>query len=303
MEVRRTPDDRFVDLPDYPFAPHYDTLGGDVRIHWVDEGPAAGPVVLLMHGQPSWSYLYRHMIPPLVAQGCRVLAPDLIGFGRSDKPANPADHSYERQVAWMLAWFDACGLRDVTLFCQDWGGLIGLRLVAARPASFAGVVVANTGLPEGHGMSEAFAHWLDFSQTVPVLPVGGVIQAATTRTLSDAEVAAYDAPFPDESYKAGPRRFPVLVPLTPEHASVAENRAAWAVLEAFDRPFVTAFSDADPITAGGEAVFQRRVPGVAGQPHAIIAGAGHFLQEDAPDALVAIIMDLVHRTGIADAIA
>lgn len=295
MHVLRTPDDRFTGLPDYPFQPRYDTVGDGLRVHYLDEGPRDGKPVLMIHGQPSWSYLYRRMIPTVVAAGHRVLAPDLIGFGRSDKPAERDYYTYERHVAWMLEWLDARALSGVVLFCQDWGGLIGLRLVAARPDLFAGVVAGNTGLPEGRGMSPAFQQWLDFSQSVPELPIGGVLQMGSGRTLTDAEVAAYDAPFPDESYKAGARAFPLLVPLTPEHASVAENKAAWSVLEQWNKPFVNCFSDADPITAGGERVFQERVPGAKDQPHRTIRGGGHFLQEDAPDELTAMVVELRGR--------
>jgi haloalkane dehalogenase len=295
MKVLRTPDERFADLPDYPFQPRYDTVGEGLRLHYLDEGPADAPAVLMMHGQPSWSYLYRHMLPPVVAAGYRVLAPDLIGFGRSDKPADQAAFTYETHVDWMLEWLDRRALSNLVLFCQDWGGLIGLRLVAARPETFAGVVAGNTGLPEGHGMSDAFAGWLHFSQTAPELPIGGVLQMGSGRQLTDAEVAAYDAPFPDETYKAAARAFPRLVPLTQEHASVAENKTAWATLGHFGKPFVTCFSNADPITSGGERVFQSRIPGCNGQPHRTIAGGGHFLQEDAPDELAAIILELRRR--------
>jgi len=261
----------------------------------VDEGPRDGATVLLLHGEPSWSYLYRHMIPALVASGHRVLAPDLIGFGRSDKPADRNDYTYERHVAWLSQWFTDVDPQDVTLFCQDWGGLLGLRLVAAYPDRFAGVVVANTGLPIGTAFSEGFGQWLAFSQSTPDLPVGLIVNGGTARELSDAEVAAYDAPFPDASYKGGACQFPTLVPITPEHASVEENKAAWAVLTQFDKPFVTAFSDADPITGGGDAVFQKLVPGAKGQPHVTLAGA-HFLQEDCPADIVAVIEGVVART-------
>lgn len=239
MKVLRTPDARFADLPDFPYAPHYteigDADGTRLRIHAVDEGPRDGETVLLMHGEPSWSFLYRKMIKGLADAGYRVWAPDLIGFGKSDKPSEQADYTYERHVAWMSAWLDANDLRDITLFCQDWGGLIGLRLVAAFPERFARVVVGNTGLPTGSGFSEGFNAWLNFSQTVPVLPIGFILDGGSTRTLTEAEKAAYEAPFPDESYKAGARRFPALVPITPEHASVAENlgvAGAGAVREA-----------------------------------------------------------------------
>lgn len=293
MEYLRTPDERFRDLPDWPYEPRYVQVGG-MRMHHVDEGPADGPVVLLMHGEPSWSYLYRWMISALSGSGVRVLAPDLIGFGRSDKPVDRSAYTYERHVAWMLEWLDAVGVSSVVLFCQDWGGLIGLRLVAARPDLFAGVVAGNTGLPVGRGMSEGFERWLSYSQSVPELPIGGILQGATARELSEAEVAAYDAPFPDESYKAGARAFPALVPVTPQHASVAENIAAWAVLEGYERPFVAAFSDADPVTKGGERAFKERVPGARGREHRIVSG-GHFLQEDSPVELSRIVLDLVRE--------
>ncbi len=297
MKVLRTPDERFAGLADYPFAPHYLEVdsgeGEKLRLHYVDEGPRDAAPVLLMHGEPSWSYLYRRMIAGLVARGHRVVAPDLAGFGKSDKPAARGDYTYERHVSWMSQWLKALDLQRIALFCQDWGGLIGLRLVAAYPARFAGVIAANTGLPTGSGFSAGFDAWLKFSQNVPQLPVGGIIERGTVNGISDAVRAAYDAPYPDESFKAGARQFPVLVPITPEHAAVAENKAAWQVLESFEKPFLTAFSDRDAVTKGGEAMFQKRVPGAKEQPHVIIAGAGHFLQEDKPDELVAIIDSFV----------
>jgi haloalkane dehalogenase len=293
MEILRTPDSRFEDLPDWSFTPRYaditDAATGQVlRMAYIDEGPVEGPVVLLLHGEPSWSYLYRHVIGGLVASGHRVVAPDLIGFGRSDKPADRDDYTYERHVAWLSQWFTTVGLDNVTMFCQDWGGLLGLRLVAAFPARFAGVVVANTGLPIGTPLSEGFLQWLALSQSTPDLPVGQIVDMGTARTLSEAEMAAYDAPFPDAGYKGGACQFPTLVPITPQHGSVAENQAAWAVLTQFRKPFVTAFSDSDPITKGGDAVFQTLIPGAAGQPHVTLSG-GHFLQEDCPDDIVAVI--------------
>ncbi len=292
MKVLRTPDDRFDGLPDFPFPAHYVTLpggeGADLRIGYIDEGPRDAAPVLLMHGEPSWSYLYRKIIPRLSDEH-RVLAPDLVGFGRSDKPADKADYSYERHVAWMSAWLLALDLKNITLFCQDWGGLIGLRLVAAFPERFARVVVGNTGLPTGSGMSDGFKTWLDLSQSMPVFPAGMIVNMGTQRELSPEEIAAYDAPYPDENYKVAARIFPTFVPVTPEHASVAENKAAWEVLEAFDKPFLTAFSDKDPVTGGGEAVFQARVPGAKGRKHVTIAGGGHFLQEDCPDQIADVL--------------
>ena len=298
MQVLRTPDARFEGLADWAFAPRYreiaDADGTPLRIAYVDEGPRDAAPVLLMHGEPSWSYLYRAIIPGLVARGHRVLAPDLIGFGRSDKPAARTDYTYERHVAWMSDWFTGLDLKGVTLFCQDWGGLIGLRLVAAFPERFAGLVIANTGLPTGSGMSEGFEAWLKFSQQIPLMPVGTIVNGGTGRDLSPAEVAAYDAPFPDETYKEGARQFPVLVPITPEHGSVAENLAAWKVLEGFEAPVVTAFSDGDAVTRGGDLAFQTRVPGAKGQPHVTLKG-GHFLQEASPLEIAAVIDDLIQR--------
>jgi len=298
MEVLRTPDARFEGLPDWPYAPRYfevrDADGTTLRVHYVDEGPRDGAPVLLLHGEPSWAYLYRHIIAGLVAKGRRVIAPDLIGFGRSDKPTRRADYTYERHVAWMSDWLTGLDLTGLTLFCQDWGGLIGLRLVAAFPDRFEGVAAGNTGLPAGTGMTDGFKAWLELSQNIPVMPIGMLLNGGSSRNLSDAEVAAYDAPYPDETYKEGARQFPVLVPVTPEHASVAENTAAWAVLERFEKPFVTAFSDGDPITRGGEAVFQARVPGAKGQPHVTLSG-GHFLQEDSPEAIVEVLDGMIRR--------
>ncbi len=298
MQVLRTPDARFEGLADWPFAPRYldiaDSDGTALRLAYVDEGPRDGPVVLLMHGEPSWSYLYRKIIPPLVAKDCRVLAPDLIGFGRSDKPAARTDYTYERHVAWVSAWLTGLDLKGVTLFCQDWGGLIGLRLVAAFPDRFAGVIVSNTGMPTGSGATDGFTAWLNFSQSVPVFPAGMIVNGGTGRDLSPEEVAAYDAPFPDETYKEGARQFPTLVPITPEHASVAENKAAWTVLEAFDKPFLTAFSDGDPVSKGGDLRFQASVPGAKGQSHTILHG-GHFVQEDSPGPIAELILGMIAR--------
>jgi haloalkane dehalogenase len=295
MDVLRTPDARFEALPDFPFTPRYDTItdadGTALRVHCVDEGPRGARPILLLHGEPSWSFLYRHIIADLVARGHRVVAPDLVGFGRSDKPSLRTDYTYERHVAWMTAWLRAVDLHDITLFCQDWGGLIGLRLVAAMPERFAAVVVSNTGLPTGQAVSEGFKQWLLFSQSVPVLGIGALLNMGSSRDLSEAEIAAYDAPFPDESYKEGARQFPTLVPITAEHGSVAENKAAWDVLAAFDKPFVTAFSDDDPVTSGGERVFQARVAGAQGQPHRTLKG-GHFVQEDSPAEIAALLHDL-----------
>ena len=293
MNILRTPDSCFDNLPDWDFKPHYteisdSTTGQYLRLAYVDEGPRDGPAVLLMHGEPTWSYLYRHIIPQLVALGYRVVAPDLIGFGRSDKPADRNDYTYERHVAWLSSWLTTMDLSDITLFCQDWGGLLGLRLVAASPESFGRVIAGNTGLPVGKPASDGFMQWLAYSQSTNDLPVGQIVAMGVTRKLSREEVAAYNAPFPDASYKAGACQFPTLVPITPQHASVAENNAAWKVLSNFDKPFVTAFSDNDPVTQGGERPFQKQIPGAKGQAHVTLKG-GHFLQEDSPDDIVVLI--------------
>jgi haloalkane dehalogenase len=300
LKILRTPDARFANLPDFPFAPHYcevkDSDGTALRIHYLDEGPTSSDPVLLMHGEPSWSFLYRRIVASLTARGHRAFAPDLVGFGRSDKPADQSDYTFERHVKWMSDWLAATRLTNITLFCQDWGGLIGLRLVASFPEKFARVIVANTGLPTGEGFSEGFQRWLEFSQSTPTLPIGQILAMGCRRALSEAEKDAYDAPFPDESFKAGARRFPALVPITPEHGSVAENKAAWKVLENFAKPFLTAFSDSDPVTNGGEKIFQNRVPGAKGQKHVTITDAGHFLQEDKPDEIADLIDEFVAST-------
>ena len=302
METIRTPDDRFDALPDFDFAPHYadvdDQDGGTLRVHYLDEGPAEAAPVLLMHGEPSWSYLYRHMVGPLVAAGHRVVAPDLVGFGRSDKPTEQADYTYARHVAWMRELlFDHLDLRDITFFGQDWGGLVGLRLVAADPDRYARVCIGNTGLPTGHGApSDAFLAWQKFSQETEDFPVGALIDGGTTSDLSPEVIAAYDAPFPDDRYKAGARIFPALVPTGMDDPGAADNRDAWQVLERFERPFLLAFSDKDAITRGGDKPFRERVPGAKGQPHTVIEGGGHFLQEDRGPELARVLDDFITAT-------
>lgn len=298
MKTLRTPDDRFADLPGYPFAPHYlevpDTEGGRLRIHYIDEGSPDAEPVLLMHGEPSWSYLYRKMIPPIVGAGLRAVAPDLVGFGRSDKPAARGDYTYERHVAWMQSFLDEVGVAGINLVCQDWGGLIGLRLVAANPERFSRVVAANTGLPTGdRAMGDAFLAWRQFSLNADEFNVGQIVQGGCRTALPEEVVAAYDAPFPDDSFKEGARVFPSLVPVAPDDPSAEPNRQAWEVLQRFDRPFLTAFSDGDPITRGGDSVFHKLIPGAKGQPHTTIEGAGHFLQEDRGEELARVVVDLI----------
>jgi len=296
LEIFRTPENRFTDLPDYPFEPQYVTVDG-LRIHYVDEGPQNGQVVLMLHGEPSWSYLYRHMIPLFAAAGYRAIAPDLVGFGKSDKPALMEDYSYQRHVDWMAGWVEALGLRDINLVCQDWGSLIGLRLVAEHADWFSRVVLANGGMPTGdQEMPAAFNRWQTFCRTAAKLPIGRIINGGTTSNLSEEVLAAYDAPFPDESYKAGARIFPALVPTTPEDPAAAANRKAWRSLMRFDKPFLTAFSDGDPITAGGERPFQRLVKGAKNRQHLTIRDAGHFLQEDKGPELAQAIIEFIAAT-------
>ncbi|WP_046469719.1 haloalkane dehalogenase [Allosalinactinospora lopnorensis] len=303
MQVLRTPDERFTGLPGFPFAPHYAEIpsgdgGAPLRMHYLDEGPGDGPVVLLLHGEPSWCYLYRSMIPPLIERGFRCVAPDLIGFGRSDKPAAQQDYSYAAHVGWLRRLLvDELRLTGATLFAQDWGGLLGLRVLAEEPDRFARVVLANSGLPTGdHPPSEAFLAWQRFSRDKPGFQIGRVIGNGTASGLPDDVIAAYDAPFPDDSYTAGARIFPSLVPTSPDDPASDDNRRAWEVLERWEKPFLTAFSDGDPITSGWEAPFHTLVPGARDRQHPTIKGAGHFLQEDAGSELARIIIELVART-------
>ena len=290
VDLLRTPDERFDDLPDFPFEPFYTDIADGIRIHHVDQGD--GPAVLLMHGEPTWSFLYRRMIQRISEAGHRVIAPDLVGFGRSDKPSAIGDHTYERHVAWMLEWLGETELDGVTLFCQDWGGLIGLRLVAAEPDRFARFAVANTGLPTGDAkMPEAFTVWQEYARSTPDFVPGAIVQGATMRRLSEEEMSAYGAPYPDDEHMAGPRAMPGLVPVSPDHESSEANRQAWQVLSGWDKPCLTLFSDGDPITAGGERIFQKLVPGAEGQPHRTITGAGHFLQEDAHEELSEVMIE------------
>jgi haloalkane dehalogenase len=291
MKVLRTPDERFANLPGYPWSPSYADTSDGLRMAYVDEG--AGPLVLLLHGEPSWSYLYRKMIPVLTDAGYRVVAPDLIGFGRSDKPAEQTDYTYARHVEWLRSvLFDTLDLTGVTLVGQDWGGLLGLRLVAEHPDRFERVVAANTGLPDGtRRLPDAWWRFHDFVQKTADLPIGFLVRAACADGLTDEEAAAYDAPFPDASYTSGARAFPGLIPQTEDNPATPDNRRAWQELEKWDKPFLCAFSDSDPITAGGERMLIGKIPGAQGQPHATIQGGGHFLQEDRGRELAQVIVD------------
>jgi haloalkane dehalogenase len=295
MNILRTPDNRFENLQGWPFAPHYVEILG-LRMHYIDEGPSDAPPVLMLHGEPSWSYLYRKMIPIVAAAGHRVIAPDLVGFGRSDKPASRTDYTYQQHVDWTAGFVEALDLRSITLVCQDWGGLIGLRLAAEHEDRFARIVAANTFLPTGdQQMPPAFLAWQRFSQEVPELPVGQIISRGSVTPLAPEVLAAYEAPFPDERYKEGARQFPALVPSRPDDPASPQNRKAWEVLMRWTKPFVTAFSDGDPITRGGAFLLQNAVPGAKGQPHVTIRGAGHFLQEDRGEELAQVIVDFLAR--------
>jgi haloalkane dehalogenase len=301
MKSLRTPDNCFSHLADYDFTPNYihvdDTEGGSLRLHYVDEGPKDAPPILLMHGEPTWSYLYRKMIPGLAAAGFRVIAPDLIGFGRSDKPSERSDYTYQRHVDWLRALLDELDLQDITLFCQDWGGLIGLRLLAEENNRFSRCVAANTMLPTGdHHPGDAFVQWQQLSQNIPIFATGKIIAGACVKPVTADTIAAYDAPFPDESYKAGARQFPMLVPISADDPAAIPNRRAWEILSKMQKPFLTAFSDKDPITKGGDAIFQKRIPGCSGQAHTTITDGGHFLQEDQSERLVQVILEFIAAT-------
>jgi haloalkane dehalogenase len=302
VNTLRTPDDRFAALPGFDYPPHYADLpdqdGGSLRMAWVEDGPADGEPVLLLHGEPSWSFLYRTMLPVLAAAGLRAIAPDLIGFGRSDKPTRREDHTYARHVEWVrLLIEDELDLHAITLVGQDWGGLIGLRLAAEHPDRFARIVAANTGLPTGdHPMPEIWHRFREAIQTAPAIDIGRFVQAGCRRPMSDEVRAGYDAPFPDETYKMAARAMPGLVPITPDAPGAAENRAAWATLTSSSTPTLIAFSDGDPITGSLAPILQRVLPGAQGREHPTIENAGHFLQEDAGDELAHAVVAFVHAT-------
>ncbi|HET6154217.1 MAG TPA: haloalkane dehalogenase [Marmoricola sp.] len=315
-DVLRTPDEQFADLPGYAFAPHYAEVVAEgmppLRMHYVDEGPAGGPVALLLHGQPTWSYLYRKVVPVLVERGIRVIAPDLIGYGRSDKPVERTDYTFERHIAWLRSLVDGMDLQRVTLVAQDWGGPIGFSMLAAEPERFASVVAANTilhtadpGLADRltwavHGtgdsrvvLEEGLVDYLLYTQRAPELVASLFVGAATTTPLTPETLAAYDAPFPDQRYTAGMRQMIALLPLTRNDVGARIGRRTMRALAEFDRPFVTAYSDGDPATRGWAEVFAEHVPGAQGQRHVTIAGAGHFLQEDAGEELARVIAGVV----------
>ena len=299
MSVLRTPDDRFDNLSGFSYRPRYleiqDDDLGPLRIHYLDEGPADGPVVLCLHGEPTWCYLYRKMIPVLADAGCRVLAPDLVGFGRSDKPSKRSDYTYARHVRWMSEWVRSVGARDITLLGQDWGGLIGLRLVTGNPDLFARFSLSNTGLPTGdHPINEAFHRWRRFSQEDPEFDTGFIVNLFGSGDLTEQEIEAYRAPFPSDEYKAGARQFPVLVPTKPDDPAAEGNRRAWKVLMHWEKPALMCFSDADPIMQGGDRPFIKLVPGTRNQPHLTLKGR-HFIQEEDGERWAAAVAAWIHN--------
>jgi haloalkane dehalogenase len=281
MNILRTPETAFANLPEFPFEAHYVEVDAGLRMHYVDEGPAAAPAVLLLHGEPTWGYLYRKMIPPLKAAGFRVVVPDLVGFGKSDKPADVADYSYEAHERWLTRLIDGVGLADITLFCQDWGALLGLRLAGLEPHRWARVMVANGFLPTATTTpSLGFRAWRAYARYTPRFPVGSIVRWGTVARLPASAMAAYDAPFPTEQHKAGARAFPRLVPTVATDPAVPANRRAWDGLARFEKPFLCVFGKNDPVLGRADRSLIAHVPGARGQPHDRIRG-GHFIQEDA----------------------
>jgi haloalkane dehalogenase len=304
LDILRTPEARFADLPDYDFAPNWLEIdlgeGHRGRMHYLDEGDKDAPPVLLFHGEPSWSYLYRKMIPILVDAGFRVLAPDLIGFGKSDKPSEQGFYTYARHMDWLSQWRSATEPRKAALFCQDWGGLLGLRMVGENPGSFACVVASNTFLPIGKGATPAFLAWKEFAKSSPDFAIGAIIDRATQSELSAEVIAAYDAPFPDEDYKAGARAFPQLVPMEAGMEGVEANIEAWKGLAAFDQPFLTLFGEDDPVLGSAGGALAKPIKGAKGQPHAMLSKCGHFCQEDRPQELAQGVIDMAKSSGFLD---
>ncbi|MBY9004071.1 MAG: haloalkane dehalogenase [Candidatus Lokiarchaeota archaeon] len=294
MKTLRTPDERFNVLIDFLYEPRYQEVDG-IRIHYIDEGINDSEVVLLMHGEPSWSFLYRYMIPLLIDAGFRVVAPDLVGFGRSDKPTEQSDHTYRKHVDWMTKWLLSLDLRNITLFCQDWGSLIGLRVAIENQDRFKRIILSNGGLPTGQQrMSEAFSNWRELSRTMTDFSIPFIIQGGTTTKLSKEILKAYDAPFADDSFKAGARILPSLVPISPDDPESEANMKSIELFKKWEKPFLTAFSDSDPITKGGDKFWQELVPGAQNQNHITIKGAGHFVQEDRGQEAAKTIIDFIN---------
>lgn len=295
MKTIRTPEDRFKNLDGYDFAPHYIELEEQINMHYVDEGQAGNPIALLLHGEPSWSYLYRKMIPILAEGGFRTIAPDLIGFGKSDKPIDKSSYSYQQHIDWLKTFIEKLDLTNIVLFCQDWGGLLGLRIITEMEERFSMVVASNTTLPTGNiPMPESFLKWREFSQSSPGFNIGKVINSGTVQDLSDEVIKAYNAPFPSEEYKAGARIFPTLVPIEFDDPECEKNRNAWEKLAKWEKPFLTIFGDADPIMIGAEKVLQNIIPGARQQDHTLLH-AGHFIQEEKGEELAQCIIDFYNK--------
>ena len=297
MLALRTPEERFRDLPDYPFAPHYADVGDSLRVHYVDEGPPTGAPIVMLHGEPSWSYLYRKMIPLFAEAGYRALAPDLIGFGKSDKPTDPTVFTYARHVGWMTRWLESVDVRNAVLVCQDWGSLIGLRIAAENESRFARIVVANGILPTARQPPPvAFRVWRALARYSPVFPIGRIVASGCVSKLPREVIAAYDAPFPTRAHKAAARAFPSLVPTREGDPAVPANRAAWDVLGRWEKPFLTLFGKNDPILGKADVALQAHVPGARDQPHERFWG-GHFVQEDRGDYLAERILAWLRAKG------
>ena len=295
MKLLRTPEDGFENLVDFPFEANYIEVDG-IRIHYIDEGPKDAEVVLLMHGEPSWSFLYRHMTPIISKGGFRTIAPDLVGFGKSDKPMEQTDHTYHKHVDWMTKWMIQLDLNHITLFCQDWGSLIGLRMAIENQERFDRIILSNGGLPTGVGMmSNAFLKWREFSRNSKEFDIGRIIQNGTVSDLTDDILRGYNAPFPDDSYQAGARIMPSLVPISRDDPEHKANKNAVKMFKEWHKPFLTAFSDSDPITKGGERLWHEHVPGAKDQPHTTIKGAGHFVQEDKGHEVANLIIDFIRK--------
>ena len=296
MKFLNTPEENFVNLEGYTFESNFLEIEHGMKVHYVDAGPSdSSETILLMHGEPSWSYLYRSMIPPLVEAGFRCIAPDLIGFGKSSKPTEQSSYTYENHIRWMQEVIDQLSLNNMTLFGQDWGGLVGLRIVAQNEEKFKRIVVSNTFLPTGDRKpSEAFLKWQAFSQKVEQFPVEFVMQGATTTESSSEILRGYRAPFPNDDYTAGAKIFPMLVPTTPDDPESENNREAWKnVFTKWNKPLITLFGDSDPVTAGADKAFQKLVPGASGQDHATIKAGGHFIQEDQGPVLAQHIIQFI----------
>ncbi|MEO0418151.1 MAG: haloalkane dehalogenase [Pseudomonadota bacterium] len=302
MQILKADPARFAAIPDYPFAENWIEIdlgeGYKGRMHYLDEGPKDGPPVLLFHGEPSWSFLYRKMIPILVDAGFRCLAPDLIGFGKSDTPDDVAFYTYARHTSWLKQWRDAVVPEPAALFCQDWGGLLGLRMVGDEPERFTCVVASNTFLPTGGTPSTAFLMWREFAKSSPEFKIGELLQRATATERTPEEIAAYDAPFPDEASKAGARAFPQLVPVEDGMDGIAENIEAWKGLSAYEKPFLTLFGEDDPVTGGLAPMLIERIAGAKGQPHGTLSTCGHFCQEDRPVELAQGVIDMAKAAGV-----